>query len=77
LSEAAGWLAALHESGNGLRVADADPLRRLDQIKAALAAPKAPDMRAVAGQAPHAERAAPPAAGTRLSARPATRDALV
>jgi hypothetical protein len=31
---------------------DADPLRRLDQIKAALAAPKAADMRAFAGQAP-------------------------
>jgi hypothetical protein len=31
---------------------DADPLRRLDQIKAALAAPKAQDMRAFAGQAP-------------------------
>ena len=31
---------------------DAEPLRRLDQIKAALAAPKAADMRAFAGQAP-------------------------
>ncbi len=31
---------------------DADPLRRADQIKAALAAPKAQDMRAFAGQAP-------------------------
>jgi hypothetical protein len=31
---------------------DAEPLRRLDQIKAALAAPKAQDMRAFAGQAP-------------------------
>jgi hypothetical protein len=30
---------------------DADPLRRIDQIKAALAAPKAHDMRAFAGQA--------------------------
>jgi probable HAF family extracellular repeat protein len=32
--------------------AGADPLRRLDQIKAAMAAPKAPDMGAFAGQAP-------------------------
>ena len=31
---------------------DANPLRRIDQIKAALAAPKAADMRAFAGQAP-------------------------
>jgi hypothetical protein len=31
---------------------DAEPLRRIDQIKAALAAPKAADMRAFAGQAP-------------------------
>ena len=30
----------------------AEPLRRIDQIKAALAAPKAQDMRAFAGQAP-------------------------
>jgi hypothetical protein len=32
--------------------AGADPLRRIDQIQAAMAAPKAPDMGAFAGQAP-------------------------
>jgi hypothetical protein len=32
--------------------AGADPLRRLDQVKATMAAPKAPDMGAFAGQAP-------------------------
>lgn len=55
----------------------AEPLRRIDQIKAALADAESSGYARFRRPGAAARAAAPPPVGTRLSARPAARDALV